>query len=85
MALYEKTQAPLVVDEDADGKAIKFWRHLSGAGNSNHCTVDLPGLGPDDGLIADFLPLSGDRTALKALLDKVTAASLARRGCVVKP
>ena len=85
MALYEKTAAPLTVDDDADGKSIKFWKFLEAGAKENHITVHLPGFKPDDGKYTDFLPLKADRDALKALLDKITAASLARQGAVVKP
>ena len=85
MANYTKTAAPLVVDEDADGKYIKIWKHLQGVTKTPYVTIDLPGLGPDEAALATFLPSAADRTALKGLIDKITAVYMTRKSATVVP
>ena len=85
MALYEKTQTPLTLDEDDAGKSIRFYQALKEDGTKvNRCTVDLPGMSPIDGKLADFLPLAADRTALGTLLQKATRNALVAAGATVK-
>ena len=85
MALYEKP-ATVTVDEDDQSKRVMFYQAQREDGTKvNRCTVDLPGMSPIDGKLADFLPLAADRTALGTLLQKATRNALVAAGATVKP
>lgn len=86
MALYEKPQAPLTVDENDLGREVTFYEApLTGGGTIFRCRVRLPGAAPFDGPLVDVLTLAADRTALANVLVKLGRKVLTDQGMTVKP
>lgn len=86
MALYEKPQEPLTVDENDTGRSVRFYEApLIGGGTVFRCTLEHPGLAPSDGPVADLLPLAADMTSLRGLLSKMFRRRLTAAGMTVKP
>ena len=85
MALYEKTAA-VTVDEDDLGRSVRFYDGTKSDGTAVACvTINVPGAQPFTGLVSDIWTLAADRTSLRALLVKGIRKVFADQGLTVKP
>lgn len=81
MALYEKVQPALTLDENDVDKSLKLYQAVREDGTKvPRCTVDLPGLPSVDLRLVDLLPNATDRSTLAGLVQKITRAALVASG-----
>ena len=84
MALYEKTTATTVDEDDID-RSIRIYQAKKDDGTTVvRCTVTVPGAVTFDGLLVDALS-AADRTAFAGIAVRLVRRVLTDQGMTVKP
>lgn len=85
MALYEKTTATTVDEDDLDRSLKLYYAKKTDGSVAARVTVTIPGAASFDGLLSDVLTAPADRSALAVLITKMARAVLGTQGMTVKP